>query len=376
MARKFLLIASYPGSILNFRAQLIQSLLDSDFEVHVASPDMFQDENLRSTLNLLGVHCHEIFLKRNGMNPIYDLQTIFQIWFLMFRIKPDFFLGYTIKPVIYGSIAAWLARVPSRNALITGLGYFFIDISSQRPFLFRFVCGLYHVALLCTGKVFFQNPDDEALFRSLKIIDRSASKTCVLNGSGIDTERFAQAEFPQHIKFLMIARLLRSKGVMEYASAAKSLGISHPEIKFGLVGWIDDNPDSITLAELREIQKLSNFEFYGRLDDVRQAIAGSSVYVLPSYREGTPRTVLEAMAMGRPVITTDVPGCRETVIEGKNGFLVKVKSVDELAAAMIQFIESPHLISRMGRQSRQIAMDKYDVHKVNSVMLKEMAITC
>ena len=172
----------------------------------------------------------------------------------------------------------------------------------------------------------------------------------------------------------MIARLMGDKGVREYVAAAGLVRNRYPKIKFGLVGWIDESPNSISQSELQEMQETGNIEFYGRLGDVRKSIAESSVYVLPSYREGTPRTVLEAMAMGRPIITTDVPGCRETIVDGQNGFLVPVKSIDTLAAAMIQFIESPELITKMGNQSRQIVVEKYDVHKVNAIMLTEMGI--
>jgi len=176
-------------------------------------------------------------------------------------------------------------------------------------------------------------------------------------------------------RFLMIARLLGDKGVREYVSAARIVRSSNPNARFGLVGWIDENPNAIAQSELNGWIEEGGIEFHGRLEDVRPAIAKSSVYVLPSYREGTPRTVLEAMAMGRPIITTDAPGCRETVINGENGYLVPVKSVDDLVEAMQRFMDDPDLAETMGRRSREIAEDKYDVHKVNAVMLREMGIT-
>ena len=164
------------------------------------------------------------------------------------------------------------------------------------------------------------------------------------------------------------------KGVREYTRAATVVRQQHPEVQFGLVGWLDDNPDAISESELQIWVETGDVKFYGRLDDVKPKITESSIYVLPSYREGTPRTVLEAMAMGRPIITTDAPGCRETVIDGYNGFLVPVKAVDELVLAMLRFIEKPELISQMGIRSRQIAEEKYDVEKVNGHMLREMGI--
>jgi glycosyltransferase involved in cell wall biosynthesis len=215
--------------------------------------------------------------------------------------------------------------------------------------------------------VFFQNPDDEALFRQLDLLP-------VDNPSCVDVADYLVVPLPENTSFLLIARLLGDKGVREYAKAAKKVRQAHPQVSFKLVGWIDDNPDAIGQHELDEWVNSGTLEFLGKLADVRLAIAGSNVYVLPSYREGTPRTVLEAMAMGRPVITTDAPGCRETVVDGDNGFLVPVKSVDELAAAMIRFIENPELVAKMGQRSRQVAEQKYDVHRVNEFMLAEMGV--
>ena len=172
----------------------------------------------------------------------------------------------------------------------------------------------------------------------------------------------------------MIARLLGDKGVREYAQAAKIIKEKYPQAQFDLVGWIDDNPDAIEQKELDNWINEGLFNFWGKLDDVKPAIAASSIYVLPSYREGTPRTVLEAMAMGRPIITTDAPGCRETVIDGYNGYLVPVKAVEELAAAMERFIVNPELITKMGKASRQLVEEKFDVDAVNQSMLEAIGL--
>ena len=221
-------------------------------------------------------------------------------------------------------------------------------------------------------KVFFQNPDDESLFQNLGIIKTSDNKSVVVNGSGVDLKKFNTSPFPTKIQFLLIARLLGDKGVREYFKAAKAVREKRPDIKFGLVGWIDNHPDAISKQELDERIDAGDIFFYGRMDDVKPAISESSVYVLPSYREGTPRTVLEAMAMGRPIITTDAPGCKETVKDGINGYIVKVKSSQALVKAMFSFIEQPELIESMGNNSRKIAEDKYDVDKVNKHMMLEM----
>ncbi len=175
--------------------------------------------------------------------------------------------------------------------------------------------------------------------------------------------------------FLLIARLLGDKGVREYVEAVRRIKARYPDVVFRLVGWIDENPNAIREQELNDWVSEGVVEYLGRLSDVRPAIADCTVYVLPSYREGTPRTVLEAMAMGRPIITTDAPGCRETVVDGENGFLVPVKAVDELVSAMEKFVLFPGLVEKMGRRSREIAEAKYDVNAVNAVMLREMGIS-
>jgi glycosyltransferase involved in cell wall biosynthesis len=199
----------------------------------------------------------------------------------------------------------------------------------------------------------------------------------VVNGSGVDVTAFAVAPLPTEPHFLLIARLLGDKGVREYAQAAQRTREIYPQARFSLVGWLDENPDSISQAELDSWVREGTLNFLGRLSDVRPALASCSVFVLPSYREGTPRTVLEAMAMGRAVITTDAPGCRETVVNGDNGFLVSVKSVAALTVAMTRFLDDPELAVRMGRRGRYLAEQKYDVHKVNAMMLKEMWLdTC
>lgn len=371
--RKFLLIASLSESLLNFRGPLIAALQARGLQVHVAAPDLPVEDVTRLRLEALGLTVHNTRMRRTGVNPLWDVGTLFSLWLLMRRVQPHYVMGYTIKPVIYGSLAAWLAGVPRRFALVTGLGYAFQG-EGQRGRLQALVQRLYALALSRIDKVFFQNPDDEALFRQRDIL-AVGTPSCLVNGSGVDVGSFTVVPLPPGPpRFLLIARLLGDKGIREYAQASRRIRAIYPGVRCVLVGWIDSNPDAVTQAELDAWVNEGCIEFLGRLSDVRPAIADCTVYVLPSYREGTPRTVLEAMAMGRAIITTDAPGCRETVVDGDNGFLVPVKSVDALEQAMLKFINDPALAARMGQRARQVAEEKYDVHKVNAVMLREMGI--
>lgn len=381
---KFCLIASHPRSVLNFRGDLLRELSFQGLEVHIIIPhiDDSVDFGLKSKILNLGYHVHEVSMQRTGLNPIADIKTCIQIYKKIKRISPDYVLAYTIKPVLYGMLAARIANVPQRFALITGLGYVFqgIDDNDHKSSkLQKIIFMMYKASLKKAQNVIFQNPDDMHLFRKLGILSHSA-KSCVVNGSGVNTEVFQEEAFPLNSEgvvqphFLLIARLLGDKGVREYAEAAKQIKMKYPEAIFSLVGWIDTNPDAIAQAELDEWVSDGRLSYLGKLTDVRPAISNSSIYVLPSYREGIPRTVLEAMSMGRPIITTDAPGCRETVVDGENGFLVDVKSVSGLISAMEKFIESPELIQTMGKSSRRMAEDKFDVKKVNQAMLHEMEI--
>jgi glycosyltransferase involved in cell wall biosynthesis len=370
---KFLMIASFAHSLTIFRGPLIAALQARGLQVHVAAPDLPAANPVRELLEAQGVVVHDVSMYRTGMNPLADLRTLFTLHRLMRRIRPQFVMGYTVKPVIYGSLAAWLARVPHHFALITGLGYAFQQ-DSGRGNLQRLVQRLYALALGRADKVFFQNPDDEALFRGRAIL-ATRVPSCVVNGSGVDLTSFQLTPLPRGgPRFLLIARLLGDKGVREYAQAARRIRSKYGDTRFALVGWIDPGPDSIGQEELDAWVADGTLEFLGRLSDVRPAIAACSIFVLPSYREGTPRAVLEAMAMGRPIITTDAPGCRETVVHGDNGFLVPVRSVDALEQAMMHFVENGEKAASMGQRSRQIVEMKYDVHKVNAMMLREMGI--
>ncbi|WP_201610411.1 glycosyltransferase family 4 protein [Psychrobacter submarinus] len=379
---KFLICANYLPHVLNFRGKLLEAIANLGYEVHIVAPDLKSHSKDYNTLLGLGYVLHEVPIQRTGTNPISDAKTLIAIYRLLRTIQPDYMLSYTIKPIIYGTLAAWMAKVPKRFILLSGLGYTFQDVeeTDQRSGFQRVVHGLYRQALSKASRVFFQNPDDKRLFETLDILSKD-TPAVVVNGSGVDVADFSVLPFPLddagEIKpsFLLIARLLKDKGIEEYVEAAKIIKAQYPAVEFHLVGYLDENPAAIEQAQLDEWITSGIVNYWGKLDDVRPAIAASSIFVLPSYREGTPRSVLEAMAMGRPIVTTDAPGCRETVIEGVNGYLVPVKSITELADAMEKLIVNLDLITTMGQASRALIEDKFDVRKVNQVMVGEMGLS-
>ena len=370
-----LVIGGQARSLINFRGALLKAMRDRGLRVIAAAPDISHDPDCVSALTKLGIDWSEIPLSRTGLNPLADLRSLAAMVGLMRREKPGAVLGYTAKPVIFGTVAASMARVQRRYALVTGLGYAFTAGGGATRSLVRTVLtNLYRAAFRRTTKVFFQNGDDAALFRELRMLP-SELPVVIVNGSGVDLRRFEPAPFPPApLKFLLIARMLSAKGIREYAGAAERVRQKHPHVEFHLVGGLDSNPDAIPAAEIEGWQTSGHIVWHGEVSDVRRYIGGCHVYVLPSYREGMPRSVLEAMAMGRPIITTDAPGCRETVIEGKSGFLVPPQTVRPLAEAMERFVSDPGLIEPMGRHSRALAEDKFDVEKINAEMLREMEL--
>lgn len=368
---KILVVGGIARSLVNFRGPLLQALVQAGNEVLAASGA--GSDHVTNELPKIGVQFCPVPLTRAGLNPLGDLKTLLALRALIRREKPDCVLAYTAKPVIYGNLAARGLPGTRVYSMITGLGYGFGAHNLRQRITGQLVQTLYRAALKNTSGVFFQNPDDgeEFLGRGLLAFDAPVT---LINGSGVDLDWYAPQPLPQEPRFLLIARLLADKGIREYVAAARTLKTRYPQAQFRIVGNIDANPLSISADELEAWQAEGVIEYLGTLDDVRPALADTQVYVLPSYREGTPRTVLEAMAMGRPIITTDAPGCRETVDEGENGFLVPIKDAEALAAAMERFILEPDLAVRMGSASLQLARSKYDVHKVNVAIMQGMGL--
>lgn len=351
-------------------------MVDAGVKVYALAPDF--DDFTREAVIRLGAVPVDISMERTGLSPVRDLSDTIGLYRTLRQLKPDMLFSYFIKPVIYGSIAARLAGVPRRYALVAGLGYIFGSDDNnktvKRRFLRFIASGLYGIAFHACRTVFFQNQDDISEFIDAGILP--AAKARLLEGTGIDLDVLAEVPpLTSPITFLLMGRLLREKGIVEFARAAKIVRQIHPDARFVLLGGLDPNPGGLSQAEVEAMVTESGMEWLGHVNDVKSHIAASSVYVLPSYyREGKPRSTQEAMAVGRAVITTDSPGCRDTVLSGVNGFIIPVRDADALATAMLRFVKEPELIVTMGRESRRLAEERYDVHRINRQILQEFLI--
>jgi glycosyltransferase involved in cell wall biosynthesis len=364
---KVIILGANPFSIINFRGDLIR-LINKNHVVVVASNKPSKELAIFFKKN--NWNYANVLIKNNGLNPLFDLISLIDIYMLFKKHDPDKILSYTIKPVIWSGLVSNFYKFEP-YFLITGLGFAFQGESIKRRLLTKLIVFLYRMALKNSKAVIFQNIDNRDVFIDKGIIPKA--KAHIVNGSGVDTEKFNVENLPRgDIKFLCISRLLGEKGLREYAEAAKIVKNKFPDAEFNLVGPEDSSPDAILL---NEVDTWSDYiDYKGSTDDVRPYIKDSHVYVLPSYHEGLPRSTLEAMSMGRSVLTTNAVGCKETVKEGINGFKVPVKSSEMLAKKMIWFIKNSDQIEKMGIESRKMVEDKFDVHKVNKEMLKIMEI--
>ncbi|MFH0752977.1 MAG: glycosyltransferase family 4 protein [Candidatus Omnitrophota bacterium] len=387
-----LIIGVLPGSLINFRGKLIEAMIDRGVKVFAAANG--RDVIAESQLHQMGAVYYPIRMTRTGLNPLAEIASIFDLIRLIRRVKPDMILTYTIKPNIYGALAARFCGIKKVFSMIEGLGYMFMPFASISHATFSFIARyLYRFGLCYNSRVFFLNPDDLEYFVANGYVSRG--KASLLDGIGIDLKHYAQAVVPTdpNIKFLMISRLLKDKGIGEYIEAARMLKEKHPHVEFMLAGAMDENPNSIKQAELDMWRREGLIHYTGWVNDVRPLLGSCHVFVLPSYyREGIPRTTLEAMAAGRAVITVDQPGCRETVDIpghgdawpneeemcrlriGYNGILVPAKDSMALAVAMEFFLKHPPQIMTMGESSRKYAQKRFDVDKVNAAILKTMEV--
>ncbi len=368
--KKIAIISSQGFSILNFRGDLIQDLVKNKNIVYTLAPDF--TNKMKNNIEVLGAKPVDIKMSRTGINPLVDFINFIFLIHELNKLNPDIVIVYFIKPVIYGTLASWIIRVKKRIAIIEGLGltFSFNNYNSLKKRVIRKIMKtLYKISLSKAHNVFFLNCSDMEYFLEEKLIDKKQS--FMIGAIGVNlNEWFFEKEINKEIVFMLAARLLKEKGVYEFVEAAKQIKKIHKKTRFIILGDVDKNPNSVSKKDLLEWSEKKIIEWPGHVD-VKKWIGKSSVFVLPSYyREGVPRSIQEAMSKGRAIITTNLPGCRETVEEGANGYLIKPKDINSLKDAMLRFINKPQLIQKMGIRSRKIAEERFDVKKINKKIMK------
>lgn len=367
---KIVMIAPKTSTFINFRGDLMKAISEKGNEIIAICPEAGFEEILQN----LGARCELISLKKNSTTILDNISYLNNLTKIIKREKPDKVFAYTIKPVIFGSIAAKRAKVTEMYSMITGLGYVYA-VNSFKTKILQIICGIgYKIAFKFNKKVIFQNKDDIEEFVHRKYLKRE--KCELVDGSGVNMERFKRNELPKENTFLMVSRILKQKGVREYFEAAKIVKEKYPDTQFLYVGAEDKTQLALNLDEVKEeFIDTGIVNYCGESNDVPSYIVKSAVFVLPSYyREGVPRTLLEALAMGRPIITTDSIGCKETVKDGQNGFLVPIKDIQSLADKMIYMIEHRDELEKMSDASYEYCKERFDVNIINKRMLEIMEI--
>lgn len=367
------MIGNSAGPLINFRKELILALSKQGYTVYCLVSDF--DSNSKAVVEELGAVPIDSPLNSKGVNPIADILATIKLSRILKTLQPDVVFSFFVKPVIFGTIAAKLAKVTHIIGMIEGLGNAFTKSNLEKLVLKTKAIQsvqilLYKLSLPLLDTLIFLNPDDKEDL--LTTFDIQVNNTVILGGIGVDLNKFQykHIETNRACSFIFIARLLREKGIYEYLEAAEKVKLKYPNTKFYVLGGFDDeNPFALHRSELEPYLSTNTVEYLGYVDNVIDYLIEASVFVLPSYREGVPRSTQEAMAVGRPIITTDVPGCRETVKHGVNGFLVPPYNSDILAKKMMEFIVSPDLLNQMGNESRKMAELKYNINNVNDKLI-------
>lgn len=373
---KIALIGTTAISQLNFRKELIKKLVSSGHDVFCFSIDY--SELTRKKIIELGAIPVDYQLSRSGINPFSDIVNTIKLYFILKQLNLDLVLSYFSKPAIFGSLAAKLAKVPQRYAMLEGLGYCFTEQPGGLPLRKKFIKSiqimLYKISFsTINGLILLNKNDHKDLVEKYKInVD-----TFIWGGIGLNLDDFIRADISinDRISFLFIGRLLKEKGIYEFINAASKIKQIYPEVEFIVLGDIDKaNPSSLTEIELKSLINHNIITYPGFVKNIQEWISKSNVFVLPSYREGLPRSTQEAMAMGLAIITTDVPGCRDTVIDGLNGLIIKPWSSQDLYNKMVYLINNPNLINQMGKESYSLARNNYDQNKTNKELLDFLRI--
>ncbi|MBC2840328.1 glycosyltransferase family 4 protein [Robiginitalea sp. SC105] len=367
---KILILASAARSLLNFRGDFIRSLIDNGYQVFAAAPEMVPET--AELLQKLGATPLPLKLARTGINPFRDLGTIWHIRRIIRKYEIDMLFPYTIKPVIYGSMAARTLNIPVVS-MITGLGFTFGESNSRARMLQQVTQVLYKWGLSRNRVVIFQNRDDRDLFLQKGLIG-PGRKTALVNGSGVNLDGYPfrkRESDGSRVVFVLVARLIREKGVDIFMEAAESLKQNYPGAEFHIIGQPDGSMSSISATVLQDYHDRGIIVYHGFQRNVPELLYDSDVFVLPTfYREGVPRSILEALSIGMPIITTDTPGCRETIVPNKNGILIPPKDQEALYEAMKSILDHPERIGPMGLASRKLAEEKFDVRLINKELIR------
>jgi glycosyltransferase involved in cell wall biosynthesis len=331
-------------------------------------PASVMEEEIQS----LGAKYYSIPGTRTGLNFMQNLRELFAYLVAFHKIKPDICFLYMSKPIVYGGIAAILNRIKHINVFVTGLEVAFYSEGIINT-LVRFILKIFYRRIHKKSEnVFFMNRDDFNIMKKFHLIQED--KAVFVNGSGVNTEIFMKEEMEEKDKVCMTARLVYSKGIMEYAKAANIIRNKYKDVEFLLVGGIDDNPEAIKEADLQEILNEGNIKYCGFAKDVRPYLKECTIFVLPSYHEGNGKSIVEAEALGRPIITTDAPGCRDTVIPGYNGFLIPIRNSEALAEKIELLLLNKELKYNMAENSYKLCKERFDVRKINKVILEKMKL--
>ena len=361
MSARLLVVCNDLDFFLLHRLPETQGALREGYEVHVATPPGDRSREIRG----LGFVHHDLVLSRSGRNPLRELGSLLAFYRLFRHVKPDLLYLMTVKPILYGGIAARLAGIKAVVAAVFGMGFLFTDNGLRTRMLRAVVSWLYHLALGHRNiRVIFQNPTDQALMVKLGVV--TPQNTVLIKGSGVDLDHFTV--YPEPVGspvVLMAARLLYDKGVVEYIEAVRALRCQGVDARFLLAGDRDDgNPSSVTVHDLDAWKLKGEVEFLGFRKDMPILLSAANVVVLPSYREGLPRVLEEAAACGRAIVTTDVPGCRDAILPGVTGLLVPVRDASALAQAIRKLVEDRGLRQRMGIAGRDLAERCYSVESI------------
>lgn len=368
--KKIVVLSSHTPSLFWFRMDMMKDFQVHGYDVYALGNE--SEDKWKEKFEEYGIVYEQIVIERNGVNPLKDLQTLLSICSVLKRLSPDKIFTFQAKTVIYGGIAAKQLGIKEVYPLIAGMGSVFLKNDLKTKIIRKIMVQEYKYSMKNCPAVFFQNHDDEMIFRNNGIIKKQ--KIVLLPGSGVNCEKFTLQTMPEEFGFLCISRLIRDKGVYEYLEACRIIKQTHPNVRCLLVGPYDSNPSAISQEELKPYLKEGVVEYFGEQEDVRPFLKQCNVFILPSYREGTPKTNLEAMASGRAIITTDAPGCKETVVDKSNGFIVPVKNIKAIVEKMEIFIANPNLASEMGKAGRTMVEKKFDVKLVNEMINNTMQL--